>query len=94
MCCRRWLRRIGWAGRRRHAHPDGKHTRENRCRAKRPRHAKPRRWNACVSFHSRAFESMQIVTGPSLTSVTCIAAPNSPVAIGRPSSAASLDTNA
>ena len=44
--------------------------------------------------HSRAFVSTVMVTGPSLSSDTCMSAPNSPVATGRPSSAASRATNA
>ena len=39
-------------------------------------------------------ESSQIVTGPSLTSATCIIAPNTPVGTGLPSSVESSATNA
>ena len=44
--------------------------------------------------HSRARESSQIVTGPSLTSCTCMCAPNTPVGTGLPEAAASAPTNA
>ena len=39
------------------------------------------------------FESIQIVTGPSLTSSTCMSAPNSPVATPRPSNSATRAVN-
>lgn len=42
-----------------------------------------------VPAHSRAFESIQIVTGPSFTRATCISAPKTPRSTGRPVSAAS-----
>jgi len=44
-------------------------------------------------FYSRFLESIQIVTGPSLTSATCMSAPNSPVATGPPKSARSRVRN-
>ena len=42
--------------------------------------------------YSRRRESIQMVTGPSLTSATCMSAPNSPVATGRPVSASTAAT--
>ena len=43
--------------------------------------------------HSRCFESMMIVTGPSLIRLTSICAPNSPVATGLPRSCVSRAMN-
>jgi len=43
--------------------------------------------------YSRTLESMMIVTGPSLTRSTCMAAPNSPVSMGLPKSCVSLRMN-
>ena len=42
-----------------------------------------------LRHYSRFLESIQIVTGPSLTSATCMSAPKTPVATGRPRSSAS-----
>src|SRR5712691_3753679 len=44
--------------------------------------------------YSRAAVSSQIVTGPSLTSATCMCAPNTPVGTGLPRSRSSARTNA
>lgn len=42
--------------------------------------------------YSRRRESIQMVTGPSLTSATCMSAPNTPVATRRPVSASTAAT--
>jgi len=47
-----------------------------------------------VSAYSRDRESSHSVTGPSLTSATCMFAPKTPVRTGRPLRAASILTNA
>ena len=41
-----------------------------------------------LRHYSRFLESIQIVTGPSFTSATCMSAPKRPVATGRPDSSA------
>jgi hypothetical protein len=46
------------------------------------------------SCYSRAFESSQIVTGPSLTRLTCMFAPKTPVGTDLPRSSASSAANA
>ena len=56
-------------------------------------HGKGRKQKRKNLFHQRCvyslcFESIQIVTGPSLSSSTCMSAPNWPVATSRPSSSA------
>jgi hypothetical protein len=49
---------------------------------------------ANATAYSRSFESMMIVTGPSLSKRTCISAPNSPVWTGCPRPSLSLRINA
>ena len=46
-----------------------------------------------LRLHSFSFESIIIVTGPSLTDSTCIIAPNSPVETSCPESPVSVVTN-
>jgi len=48
---------------------------------------------AVKTGYSRNFESMIIVTGPSLTRLTSISAPNSPVASGLPKSSCNRCVN-
>lgn len=54
----------------------------------------PKAWDTRMRRHSRFFESMMIVTGPSLIKSTCMSAPNSPVWIGLPRSALNFWTKA